>query len=211
MKQSPIVNVKSAEGLSKGEKNRLRKEGSVPANISSKGSGSVSVILKQDEFLKLLTENGMSTVYRLQATEKEGWDVMVKEIDTAPLSNKWLHVNFQHVAMNEKTRAEIAIKILGKDAVMRKGLEVLQQLDAIQVRGLPGDMPNDIEVDVSGMAAGLSIMVKDLKLPEGIELETEGDREVVTVTHVKGHAEEPEAEEASAGAAAPQEAKKSAE
>lgn len=195
MKESPVINIQKRERLSKGERKRMRKEGLLPANINAKGGISVSITIRQDELLKALKENGMSAVYRLQIQGAEGWDAMLREIETAPLTQNWLHVNFQSVALDEKTKAEIAIKVLGKDVVIHKGLEVLQQLDTISVLGLPGDIPNAVEVDVSNMEAGHKIMVQDLTLPEGIEIETEGDREVVSVSHPKGQAEEPETEE----------------
>ena len=92
----------------------------------------------------------------------------------------------------------MAINALGRDSITHRRLEFLQHLDMLPVVGLPQDIPNQIEVDVSAMEAGDNITIADLKLPEGITTDLEGERVVFTVSHPRIVEEETTEDEAAA-------------
>jgi large subunit ribosomal protein L25 len=174
---------------SKGAMNKLRKEGYLPCSISKKGSDAISFSVKKDELSKALYTNGMSSIYTLQADKKTVYTAMVREIQYAPLSREWLHVTFQSVSLTEETTADISVHLKGRDELLHKGFELLQQLESIQVKGLPGDFPASIDIDVSNMEPGDQVTVADLKLPKGITILTESDRLLLSVSHPKLWAE----------------------
>jgi len=202
MSKAITLKVEMREHVSKGTVKSLRKAGFVPGSISHKGSDAVSISLKKDELIKALQKNSLSTVFNLKVDSKNSFDVLVREIQYAPLTREMLHITFQQISLTEETTADIEIRVVGKDDVIHKGLEVLQHLAFLAVRGLPGDFPGSIDVDVSKMEAGDQVTVADLKLPKGITSEDEPEKLILAVNHPKVHAEP---------AAAPAEAAESAE
>lgn len=185
-------------GASKGAKKKLRREGFVPGSISKKGGEAFSFSVRKDELAKALNANGMSSVYTLSDDQKNEFAVMVREVQQAPLTREWLHVNFQEISLTEETTAEISINLIGRDELQHRGLEVLQQLDSVQLQGLPGDFPPSIEIDVSKMEAADQVSVADLELPEGITAVTESDRQVLSVSYPRLAEEEESTDEETA-------------
>lgn len=199
MSKTAKITIESRGKASKGALNQLRRDGFLPGSISQKGGEAISFAVKKDDFRKALNEHGMSGVYTLQAGKKTQYPAMVREIQYAPLTREWLHVTFQLVSMTEETTAEIPVSIKGREDVTYKGLELLQQLETLLLRGLPGDFPSAIELDVSEMEAGGQIVAGDVSLPEGITCETEPDRLILSVSHPRIRVEETgETEEAAA-------------
>ncbi len=193
------IHVLLKKGLSKSGNNRLRREGYLPGSITCKGEESISIAVKRDELRRYLAEHGMSAVLKLEDEKGTAYHAMIGEIQSAPLTQAPLHVDFKRVFMTEETRANVAIQPINREPLDIERLEFLQHLDQLSVRGLPGDIPNVIEVDIGNMQAGDNLLVSDIKLPENIVTDTEGDRLVFTVsmprvyTEVEGAADAEEA------------------
>jgi large subunit ribosomal protein L25 len=193
-KDSLKIKIVPREPMSKGGIKNLRREGFLPASISARGEESVSFSIKQDELMKSLAQNGRMSVFKLTMGRKV-YNAMLKEVQYAPVTRECLHVTFQHISLDEETKADVSIRPLGREDVLYKKLEFLQHLDTLPVVGLPNDIPNAIEIDVSQMEAGDNLTVADLTLPEGITTDMEPDRVVFTVSHPRAQAEEETAEE----------------
>ena len=196
------IKIQPREPMSKGEIKNLRREGFLPASISARGEDSVACSIKKDELMKSLAQNGRMSVFKLTLGRKV-YNAMLKEVQYAPMSRECLHVTFQHISLDEETKADVSIRPLGKEDVLHKKFEFLQHLDTLPVVGLPNDIPNAIEVDVSQMEAGDNLMVGDIKLPEGITTDLEADRVVFTVSHPRAQEVEEAAEGAEDAAEAP--------
>ncbi len=196
------IKIQPREPMSKGEIKNLRREGFLPASISARGEDSVACSIKKDELMKSLAQNGRMSVFKLTLGRKV-YNAMLKEVQYAPMSRECLHVTFQHISLDEETKADVSIRPLGKEDVLHKKFEFLQHLDTLPVVGLPNDIPNAIEVDVSQMEAGDNLMVGDIKLPEGITTDLEADRVVFTVSHPRTQEVEEAAESAEEEAEAP--------
>jgi large subunit ribosomal protein L25 len=139
--------------------------------------------------------------------------VMIKEIQIDPVERHVLHVDFFEVAMDEEVTLSIPVRLVGNPAGVLVG-GVLQQVKReLSIRCLPSQIPDRLEADVSALAIGDSVHLKDMQLPPGIKVFDDLDTTIATVlapTVEKEVAKEaaPEAE-AAAGAAA--EEKKPAE
>lgn len=191
MNDSLKLKITKREKGSKGAMNRLRKDGFLPGSISQKGGEAVSISLNKEEFRKALKENGMSSIYKLQGEKRKTYSAMVREIQYVPGSTDFLHVTFQAVSLKEETTADIHVHIKGRDELHHNGYEFLQQLESLHLKGLPGDFPAVINVDISKMVPGDQVTVAEVELPKGITCLTEPDRLVVIVSHPKIHTEEP--------------------
>ena len=193
--KTTTINVTPRGNLTKGQMKDMRKDGLLPANISIRGQDAVSISIRRDELQKFIQRHGTTSVVQLAVEGEKSYTAMVREIQSAPLTREWLHVTFQYVSMSgdHRQRADPA---QWRDTVAHKGFESNVQLDALEVRGLPGDLPQAIEVDVSEMEAGDTLFVRDLPLPEGITALTEEDRLVFSVSHPRvAEGEEVAAEE----------------
>jgi len=208
MSKSAKLTITPRERSSKGAVRQLRRDGFLPGSISKKGEDAISFSISRDELRRALAANGMSSVYTLTAGKKESYPVMLREIQYAPVTREWLHVTFQAVSLTEETTAEIPFNLIGRDDLVYAGFELLQQLETLLVRGLPGDFPSSIDIDVATMTPGDQVVVADLNLPEGITAQTEEDRLILSVSYPKLRVEE---EEAAAEAAEGEEAADEAE
>lgn len=203
MSESLRLTITNRERISKGAMHRMRKEGFLPGSLSQKGGESISFFMKRDEFRKALGANGMSSVYTLQLDPKTAYSAMVREIQNEPGFGDYQHITFQLVSMTEETTADIPVHLKGRDELVHHGFEIMQQLEAVHLKGLPGAFPTAIEIDISDMKPGDQVTVADLKLPKGVVCVTEADRLIVSVPHPKLHEDEPaEAKEPSAAQAA---------
>ena len=195
MGDSAKLTITKREKGSKGAMHQLRRDGLLPGSISQKGKDSVSFSVDKAEFRKALNANGMTGIYTLQADKKNVFTAMVREIQYVPGSVDFLHVTFQTVSMTEETTADIHIHLSGRDELHHNGFELLQQLESLHLKGLPGDFPSAVNIDISKMEPGAQVTVADVELPEGLTCLTEPDRLVLSVSYPKVH-EEAAAEEA---------------
>lgn len=189
-KDSLRIKIERREPMSKGGIKALRRQGLLPASLSAKGEEPLAFTIRRDELMQSISQNGRLAVFKL-ALGRKTYNAMVKEVQYAPVTRECLHVTFQRIALDEVTKAEVQLRALGREDVLYKKLDFLQHMDSLQVQGLPNDIPNAIEVDVSSMEAGDSITVGGLRLPEGITTDAEPDRIVFTVSHPRVQEEAP--------------------
>lgn len=127
---------------------------------------------------------------------------LVQDVQHHPLSGKVLHVDFHEVAENEKVTIFVPVETTGEPVGVKTGGGVLEHvLFKIKVRALPKDLPEQVVLDVSALEVDRAIHLKDIKLPEGVEVL--GNKEVVVVACATPRAEEVEATAVAEGAEAP--------
>lgn len=175
------ITARKRKDTGKGAARTHRREGRIPAVLYSHGEDSVSLTIDQNEFDRLV--HSISVENTIVELDVDGgrYKVLIREVQRHPFRGDFLHVDFFHVAMDEKLHVEIPIVIVGTpDGVKNKGGMLDHQLRELEVFCLPGNIPEKIEVDVSALDVGESIHVSDLNLPD-IEIETDLDRTVATV------------------------------
>ena len=118
---------------------------------------------------------------------------LVKEIQFNYLKNYVLHVDFQEVDMNEEITDFVPIHAHGESVGAAHGGILEQELHELEVTCRPDHLPEAIRVDVSALAIGDSLHVKDLVLPEGVRVDIDPE---TTVFHVVRPKEEEVAEPA---------------
>jgi large subunit ribosomal protein L25 len=165
---------------------RLRRQGIIPANVYGDEQQALPLQLAERDINNLLRHAASEQVLVELAIEQEGNVTnrlaLIQEIQHEPLSRRVLHVDFQAVASDEKLVADVPIEPRGEPVGVRTMGGLLEQsLRAIEVRCLPRDLPELIEIDVSELALGDSLHVRDIPLGEGIELVTSADLTVFVV------------------------------
>ena len=162
---------------------RLRHAGSIPGVLYGEGVEALPVSVNAKDFRSAVSgEQGLNSLITLDADGKK-YTVMAREIQRHPVKGTVAHIDFQVVDLNQAVVAEVPLHLIGDAVEVRHAdWEVDQQMFSIEVRTRPDQIPNFIEVDISGLTVGSAIRVSDLVLPEGVE--AAGDPTVsVVATH----------------------------
>ena len=210
----------------KGVAKRLRSEGKLPAVVYGHKTDPIALTIDSKQLLKLIVEGksehklfGLSIEGNGKPIEKI---VMIKELQIHPLKRHFLHVDFFEVAMDEELTLSLAIKLLGEAPGVEMGGILQQVRREIEIKCLPSQIPDTVEIDVSALNIGDSVHLNDIQLPEGIKVLDDADLTIATVLapvvekevepeEVEGELEEEAAAEAGAEEKKPEEDKKAEE
>jgi large subunit ribosomal protein L25 len=175
----------------------MRAQGSIPGVIYGHRVDPVSVSVPRREFDRAFHKAGRTQLLDLQIDgEGKPRKVLVRQVQYNPRSGQPLHVDFYQVNLKEKIAAEVPIVLVGESpAVLRRDGELAQNLHSLKVNCLPADIPEHIEVDVSGLEnVDDAIRISELTIPDGVEVTSDPDDVVVKVAAPRVVEEEPVAE-----------------
>ena len=207
MRSSIQVGADSRHDQGKGASRRLRRDGKVPAILYG-GHLDARALTLSHQKLSLLLENERfySTILNLRVGD-ETQAAILKDVQRHPFKNAILHIDFQRVEENEKIRISIPLHFKGESicpGVKSQGGLVSRMRTEVEVSCLPRDLPEFIEVDISGLSLNESIHLSQLKLPPGVQLVDLAKEDAAVVAIHSPRAEEPEPTAVAAeGAAAP--------
>ena len=198
MNETGMIKVERRDAGGSKANNRLRKEGYMPGNISGKGKDPIAIIVKKDELRKNLSQFGKNYIFKVDMGDGQPLNVMVKDIQYTPVHKEYMHVDFQQVSFSEEIKADLQIKIVGREAIESRRLLLLRHIDILPVKGLPQNIPDDIEIDVAELEAGANVFTADVKLKDGLTLDMDGEQLILSISEAKGSAavDEPGEEEA---------------
>jgi large subunit ribosomal protein L25 len=128
----------------------------------------------------------------------------LKDVQRHPYKNAVVHIDFQRVEDNQKIRMSIPLHFVGaavSPGVKTQGGLVSHLRNEVEVSCLPKDLPEFIEVDMSGLSLNESIHMSQLKIPEGVELTALAKEDAAVASIHSPRAEEPEAAATAATAA----------
>src|SRR5271155_6250623 len=204
MKTSFELTAEFRESQGKGASRRLRHVGKVPAILYGGHSDARALTLSHQKLaLMLENERFYSTILNLRVGDQTQAAIL-KDVQRHPFKHAILHIDFQRVEDNEKIRISIPLHFKGaavSPGVKSQGGIVSHMRNDVVVSCLPKDLPEFIEVDISGLSLNESIHLSQLKLPSGVTLvELAKDDAAVVAIH-SPRAEEPEPTAAAAGAA----------
>ena len=179
------LDVTIREGKGKGFARSLRRGGSIPAVLYSKGS-STSISLDPAKVRKLLilghAESTLIDVKIKGAKEKADRIAVLRDYQTDPLTGELLHADFFEVSMDEKIRVAVPVELTGETPAGVKEGGILQfVLREIEVECLPALIPNNIVLDASRLNIGESLHVSDIGAAEGIKLVTDPAQVVLMI------------------------------
>jgi large subunit ribosomal protein L25 len=207
MKTSFELDAEFRENQGKGASRRLRREGKVPAILYGGHNEPRTLSLSHQKLLILLdNERFYSTILNLKVGE-ETQAAVLKDVQRHPFKNAIVHIDFQRVEENQKIRISIPLHFKGEavsPGVKAQGGLVSHMRTEVEVTCLPKDLPEFIEVDISGLALNESIHLSQLKIPEGVHLVelAKEDAAVVAIHSPRAEEPEPTAAVAAEGAAA---------
>ena len=205
-----VLQAKSRQKAGSAESRRIRKSGRIPAVIYGRSGKAVSIDLDSSAFIKDTKGISESTIVKVDVGDKS-YDAFVKATQRNIIDGNILHIDFYEVESGVALRAKVSIVLHGNPIGVREGGMLENPMHEIEIECLPKDLPERIEIDISGLKANHYLYVRDVPLAEGIRLLTNPDLVIALVKFARAEATAEVATEAAAApAAAPAAADKKA-
>jgi large subunit ribosomal protein L25 len=180
----------------KGASRRLRHTGKVPAVLYGGHQEAQALILDQQNLLTMVgDERFYSSIVQLKIGEKTQ-EAIVKDIQMHPAKNVVVHVDLQRVVESEKIRIMLPIHFKNESVspgVKVQGGVVSHMRSDVEILCLPNDLPEFLELDLSGMNLNETKFLADVPLPAGVTIPELTRRNAPVVSIHSPRAEEPEA------------------
>ena len=210
MKISFELDAEFREDQGKGASRRLRHLGKVPAILYGGKRDARALLVDHTKLAQLMdNERFYSTILALKVGSQQQAAVL-KDVQRHPFKNRIMHIDFQRVLEDEKIRMQVPLHFKGgaeSKGVKDQGGVLSHVRNDVEVVCLPKDLPEFVEVDVSGLEINQVVRLSDLKLPAGVglvDLLAKRDGPVASIHMPRVEEEEtPAVDEAAAAAAAP--------
>ena len=187
MAEEIVLNAKNRSERGKNAARRLRREGMVPAVIYGGKGENLAVAVDPKALQKVLrSEAGRNAILKLDIAGHGSANAILKSWQVDPIRESFLHADFYRIAMDVAIRVTVPIHVVGEARGVKVDAGILELVvRAIEVECLPGDIPGQIDVEVSDLAINQSLRVSDLKVPEKVKVLVSPDQVVVHVVSVK--------------------------
>ncbi len=181
MKNLFVVNAEKRTDEGKGASRRLRRAGKVPAILYGGDEAPVSLTLDHNQFLRHLQEEAFYAHILTIDIDGKKEKAVLKDLQRHPASDvKIIHADFLRVDNKHEVTMTVPLHFVGEDKApgVKAGGKVSHLMTEVEISCLPKDLPEYIEVDVSGLELDASLHLSDLILPKGVTL--------VALTHEQG-------------------------
>ena len=179
------VDIRKEHGTSAARRARLQNK--VPAVVYHSGVEATPLSVDKISLNKALRTGQM--IFEVNVEDKNQF-VLVKEIQYHPVTDEIIHIDFQKVKEDEKISLEVAIRSTGEAQGVKLGGLLVQMLNSVTIKCKPAEIPEFLEIDVTDMEMNTNLFVKDITLPEDVEMITAEDIAVVSVQEPKEEKEE---------------------
>lgn len=185
-----ILKAQKREELSK-KNNIIKKTGLIPAVLYGKKFANQNLKVVAKEFLNVYKQAGTSTLIDLEIEEEKPIKIIVADIQRDPVQNGIIHIDFKQINMQEEITADVALDFIGESPAIKKfGGVVLKNIESVEVKCLPADLPHDLKVDLSKLSAIDShFAVKDLDISDKVKILNDADDVIAIVKAIKAEEE----------------------
>jgi len=196
------MSASTRESFGKGAMRRLRVSGNTPAVLYGNDKDVMALQLETAPFLKTLFQiSRKNAVVNLSINGGDTRNVMMKEIQTDPVTDSLIHADFLEINLQTPKRFTVALEFEGKAKGVDLGGELVIHSSLIELEGLPLDIPDVVIVDVSDLDMRETIQFSGVILPENVTIVTEGSGLCVEVISARAAAAAHAAESAAMEAA----------
>jgi len=203
MSDQVILNAEDRKEDGKSSNRLLRRNGSIPAVIYGGSKDPIRVSILEKDITKAALVPGFSTQILSVSVSGNNEDVIIKEIQRHPASERVLHADLMRVNPDTKISISVPVRFINEEnciGVKMHGGAISRLINNIDINCLASNLPEYIEVDVENMDIGDSVFLSALSLPEGVEIPSlalgdDRDQAVVSVAEPKSMEVETEIEE----------------
>src|SRR5438552_6600950 len=190
------LEAKGRDSFGKNEARRTRRQGLVPGVLyGGDGTKATPISVEPRALLRILhSESGANTLISLKLAGLGDTRVLVKEYQLDPVTHQVLHADFYRVAMDRAIQVTIQVTVKGEPKGVKQQGGILEFIRReILIECLPGDIPEQVTIDVSELMLHQGVRVRDVATDPKWKAVTEGEAMLV-------HVIMPKAEEAPAPA-----------
>jgi large subunit ribosomal protein L25 len=187
-----ILTIEARDSLGKNACRRLRENAKIPAVVYGKGMESVAVTVDRKELESAIAgEGGINHLITLKgAGPLDGNVVIVADLTRHCLKDRMLHVDLHKINLQETVKVKVPVSITTVAKGIKDGGIQDLVMHEIEIECLPGQIPENVEVDVSGLEMGESLHVSDLNLPSGLKVLDDPSATIVNILGKTKEAEE---------------------
>jgi large subunit ribosomal protein L25 len=197
------VNAESRSDVGKGASRRLRRADKVPGVIYGAGKDPVSVTLDHDDLVHHLENEAFYSHILTVKVDGKAEKAVLKDLQRHPAKPKILHADFLRVGENDILHMHVPLHFVGEDQApgVKAGGQVSHSMTAVDIACKAKDLPEYLEVDLSGMDLGDILHLSHIVLPKGVQIPAlaqgeDHDLPVVSIHAPKGGGAAEEASEA---------------
>jgi large subunit ribosomal protein L25 len=177
--------------VGKGSSGRLRRAGKIPAVVYGAAKESKALEIVTSSLVEVVGHTGIVEL----KVGGETKNVLVREVQQDLIKNQILHIDFEEVRMDQKVKATVSLHFFGEgeSAGTSKGGLLNVMHHEVDIECLPADLPESIDVDVSGLDLDETLSYADIKLPSGVEIRVDdADITICTIAETAAMAAEEE-------------------
>jgi large subunit ribosomal protein L25 len=182
------LNASIRKTIGNGPARALRREGRVPAVLYGPKSDPVLLSVGRQELDRVLKRGGIGQMLLklvIQNGTTETKTTMIKELQTDPVSHNYLHIDFYEVDLTRKILVKVPLVAKGKARGIEDGGMLQLVRRELEVLCLPTQIPEVLEIDITELDIGDSLHVKDISLPQDVEIPGDSSHTVLTIVSGK--------------------------
>jgi large subunit ribosomal protein L25 len=161
---------------------RLRASGMLPAVLYGDGDGASTALAVPDRVVDYTLQHfGDNALYDIDLGAG-GSTARIVDVQRDPVSGRLLHVDFAPVDMQRRIEVTVPLHVVGEAPGTEEGGVLQQVAYEVQIETLPGDIPQELTLDVSSLGMNENLTLADLRLPEGITLVSDPEEVAAIVT-----------------------------
>jgi large subunit ribosomal protein L25 len=161
---------------------RLRASGMLPAVLYGDGDGVSTALAVPDRVVDYTLQHfGDNALYDIDLWAG-GSTARIVDVQRDPVSGRLLHVDFAPVDMQQRIEVTVPLHVVGEAPGTEEGGVLQQVAYEVQIETLPGDIPQELTLDVSSLGMNENLTLADLRLPEGITLVSDPEEVAAIVT-----------------------------
>jgi large subunit ribosomal protein L25 len=200
MQENFELNVVARSDSGKGASRRLRREGMVPGIIYGGDAEPEMIATKHNELIQHLEHEAFYSHILTVKVDGKAQKVILRDLQRHPAKPFVTHIDLQRVSSSDRIKMQVPLHFTGEEAApgVKAGGDVSHNMTEVEIICQAKDLPEYIEVDISGLDVGDVLHLSNLSLPAGVELTAQVDEEhdlpVVAIHAKRGGAEEEEGE-----------------
>ena len=161
---------------------RLRASGMLPAVLYGDGDGASTALAVPDRVVDYTLQHiGDNALYDIDLGAG-GSTARIVDVQRDPVSGRLLHVDFAPVDMQRRIEVTVPLHVVGEAPGTEEGGVLQQVAYEVQIETLPGDIPQELTLDVSSLGMNENLTLADLSLPEGITLISDPEEVAAIIT-----------------------------
>ena len=190
------LQVRERERKGSADARRLRREGLIPGVLYGRGKPPHAICIPERELRRVLTgTSGLHAILDVVLDgQKTTYASILKDFQQDPIRGHISHVDLQEVRLDQPIQASVTVQLVGEPEGVKEGGVLSQVQREINVEALPMEIPEHIELDVSGMGIGDTLRLADLAASEGVTYLDNPEETVLATVTLPTREVEPEPE-----------------